>query len=67
MKSNLRNFSEKMPPDGVCGLCGLLDEKCSCVKYNCKCNIFALECVWPECTCLKCLEIDKNCKCKNEE
>ena len=66
MKSSLRDFSEKMPQKGICALCNLLLEDCKCTKYYCKCKITALSCEWPLCTCIKCLELNPMCECKND-
>ena len=61
----LRDFTEPWPPEGFCPLCGKSDDECKCEKFNCKCNILAINCYWPECLCKECLEI--NCECNNNE
>ena len=64
MKSNIRDFSKKIPELGFCALCNLLEEDCKCVKYLCKCDVLALNCTWPNCICTKCLDIKEKCSCK---
>lgn len=66
MKSNIRDFSKKMPDRGFCALCNLIEEDCKCTKYFCKCDILALECFWPNCICKKCLELNSSCECREE-
>ena len=64
-ESQIRDLTKPMPPEGFCALCGKKDEICSCQKYNCKCDILAIDCKWPECLCEDCLEIICTCA-KNE-
>lgn len=61
----IRDFTEPWPEPGICPLCGKKDEECKCQKFNCKCNILAIDCKWPECICISCLEI--NCGCVKDE
>ena len=62
---NIRDLTKSMPPVGFCSLCGKKNDVCTCEKLDCKCNIKAINCIWPNCICDNCLEID--CECfKNE-
>ena len=61
----IRDFSEPWPPEGYCPLCGKKNETCTCEKLDCQCNIKAINCIWPECICSDCLEI--NCGCNKNE
>jgi len=64
-KSKIRDLTKPMPPEGFCPLCEKKDNICDCYKYNCKCGVLAINCIWPDCICKKCLEIV--CVCvKNE-
>ena len=65
-KKNIRDFTESMPEDHVCPLCGLDNKDCKCIKYNCKCDILALNCIWPDCICSKCLQVSSKCRCSYE-
>jgi len=55
--NDIRDLTLPMPPEGFCCICGKKDEKCLCEKFNCSCDIVALECRWPACVCEKCLEV----------
>lgn len=55
--NSVRDLTLPMPPEGFCGICAKKNEDCLCEKYNCLCDISALECRWPACVCEKCLEI----------
>lgn len=68
MSSNekTRDFTKPIPEDHICPLCNLDNKDCECIKHNCKCNIIALECKWPDCVCYDCLQIIDVCRCKNE-
>ena len=65
-ESNIRDLTKPMPPEGFCPLCGKKNDICKCEKLNCQCNIEAINCIWPECICSHCLEIDCECN-KNEQ
>ena len=65
-KKNIRNFTEPIPSDCICPLCNLDNKDCECIKYNCKCDILAINCKWPDCICNECLQISKKCECNNE-
>ena len=65
-KKNLRDFTEVMPNDLICPLCSLENKDCKCIKYNCKCDILAIKCIWPDCVCAQCLEVTSKCRCSNE-
>ena len=64
-KNTVRDLTKEMPPEGFCPLCGKKDSLCKCEKLNCHCNIEAINCIWPECLCSVCLEID--CECDKDE
>lgn len=40
------------------------DKRKNMQYFSCKCKINSIECKWPICVCLKCLESE--CRCKNE-
>ena len=63
----LRNFAEDMPDELVCPLCNTDNKDCECVKYNCKCKITATNCIWPDCICSNCLQLQDKCVCINEQ
>ena len=63
---NIRDFTEPMPEDYICPLCNLDNKDCECLKYNCKCDKLAINCQWPDCICINCLQISKKCGCNNE-
>lgn len=63
-KNKIRDLTKPMPPEGMCPLCGEINEECKCEMYSCKCDVIAVSCKWPECVCQSCLEI--KCVCKNE-
>ena len=65
-QNKLRDFTSPIPEDHICPLCNLDNKDCVCVKYNCKCNVVALECIWPNCICNKCLYVQTKCECINE-
>ena len=61
----LRDFTTPIPDYPICSLCNKIEGvDCNCYVFNCKCEIPATKCKWPECVCENCLEI--NCVCKNE-
>ena len=64
-ESNIRDLTKSMPPEGFCPLCDKKNNVCKCEKLDCRCNIKAINCTWPECVCKNCLEID--CECYNNE
>ena len=64
-KEVTRDFTQSWPEAGYCPLCSKTNKLCNCKKYNCQCNILAIECKWPECICCICLEL--KCQCKSNE
>ena len=65
-KKKLRDFTQVMPEDHICPLCNLDNKDCECIKHKCKCEIEAINCIWPDCICNSCLETSKKCRCLNE-
>ena len=59
----LRDFTKPIPEDHTCPLCNLDNKECECIKYECKCKILAINCIWPDCICSYCLKHQNKCEC----
>ena len=64
---NLRDFNTIISNDNICPLCNISNKDCLCIKHNCKCKIIALKCIWPDCVCSNCLQMQDECVCINEQ